>query len=133
MKIKGINHVTILVHDKDRAIEFYKNVLSLEPVNIGKSLWMKAGNQFIHISSNMGKPIPDTFYHYAIEVDDFPNYINDLIQKGIEVYDLDSDLKKINVNTDRGDAVRQYFVNDPDGNVVEIIDTNNPFYKVTPT
>lgn len=129
MTIKGINHITILVSDKDRAREFYTNILGLEPVSAGKSLWMKAGNQFIHVSKSSGDPVTGTFYHFAIEVDDFNTYINDLIQKGIEVFDLDSDLQKVKVNTDLDDKTRQFFVNDPDGNIVEIIDTNNPFFK----
>lgn len=128
MNIKGINHVTILVSNKDRAREFYTNVLGLEPVNVGKSLWMKAGSQYIHVSQNSGNPVAKTFYHFAIEVDDFKTYLHDLIQKGIEVFDLDN-LQKVKINTDLEDETRQFFVNDPDGNIVEIIDTNNPFFK----
>lgn len=129
MSIKGINHVTILVSDKDRAREFYSNILGLEPVHIGKSLWMKAGDQFIHVSKNSGNPVTGTFYHFAIEVDDFKTYIYDLIQKGVEVFDLDSELQKVKVNAELDDSTRQFFVHDPDGNIVEIIDTNNPFFK----
>lgn len=129
MNIKGINHVTVLVSEKDRAREFYTNVLGLEPINVGKSLWMKAGNQFIHVSKNSGNPVSGTFYHFAIEVDDSKTYIHDLIQKGVEVFDLDSNLQKVKVNTDLENKTRQFFVNDPDGNIVEIIYTNNQFFK----
>jgi len=129
MQIKGINHVTILVSDKDRARDFYTNILGLEPVHVGKSLWMKAGNQYIHVSRNSGNPVSGTFYHFAIEVDDFQNYINNLIQKGVEVFDLDSNLQKVKVNADLEEKTRQYFVNDPDENIVEIIDSKNQFFK----
>lgn len=52
-----INHVTVLVTDKKHAEEFYVGKLGLEPVRVGKSsLWIKVGDQFIHITDNSGSP-----------------------------------------------------------------------------
>jgi len=33
------------------------------------------------------------------------------------------------VNSELDNPIRQFFVNDPDGNLIEIIDSKNPFFK----
>ena len=129
MSVIGINHVTVLVNDKEKAVKFYSDVLGLEVFPVGKSTWMKLGNQFLHVTQNSGKSISDSFYHFAIEVDSFKGYIKSLIDRGAEVFGLDQDLKKILINTDLDNPTRQFFVKDPDGNLIEIVDSQNPFFK----
>ena len=129
MNAIGINHVTVLVNDKEKAIKFYSEILGLEIFPVGKSTWMKVGNQFLHITQSSGKAISNSFYHFAIEMSSFEKYINDLINKGLEIFDLDNDLNKVKVNCDLDDPTRQFFVNDPDGNLIEITDTEKPFFK----
>ena len=129
MSVIGINHVTVLVNDKEKAVKFYSDVLGLEVFPVGKSTWMKLGNQFLHVTQNSGKSISDSFYHFAIGVDSFKGYIKSLIDRGAEVFGLDQDLKKILINTDLDNPTRQFFVKDPDGNLIEIVDSQNPFFK----
>jgi catechol 2,3-dioxygenase-like lactoylglutathione lyase family enzyme len=125
----GINHVTVLVNDKEKAVKFYSNVLGLETFPVGKSIWMRLGNQFLHITQNSGKSISGSFYHFAIEVDSFKEYIKSLVDHGVEVFELDKDLNKILINIDLDNLKRQFFVKDPDGNLIEIVDSQNPFFK----
>lgn len=125
----GINHVTVLVNDKEKAIKFYSDVLGLQIFPVGKSTWMKVGNQFLHITEAPGKSISNSFYHFAIEVDSFNEYINGIIEKGVDVFELDKDLNKVMVNGELDNPIRQFFVNDPDGNLVEIVDSQNLFFK----
>jgi catechol 2,3-dioxygenase-like lactoylglutathione lyase family enzyme len=93
---------------------------------------MKVGNQFLHITEASGKTILNSFYHFAIEVDSFKDYIEGIIEKGAEVFELDKDLNKVMANSELGNPTRQFFVNDPDGNLVEIIDSQNQFFKKGP-
>jgi catechol 2,3-dioxygenase-like lactoylglutathione lyase family enzyme len=124
-----INHVTILVGDKERAEKFYTEVLGLEKLNIGKSLWIKVGEQFIHISDNSGAPVPNSFYHFAIEFENFQEAIKNIISKGVDVFNLDDEIHPFNINTDLEKDNRQFFVRDYDGNLIELVDTKNKFFK----
>ncbi len=125
--IKGVNHTTVLVLDKEKAINFYCNILGLEKLEIGKSVWARAGKQFIHISKT-DKAVPKSFIHFAIEVSNFNDYIRNLIAQKIDVFDLDNNLNKIALNSELDNKSRQFFVEDPSGNYVEIIDVNNSFF-----
>jgi len=129
MSALGINHITVSVNDKEKAVKFYSGILGLGIFPVGKSTWMKVGNQFLHITHTPGKTISGSFYHFAIEVDSFKEYITSIIGRGVEVFDLDNDLNKISVNTDLDNPTRQFFVKDPDGNLIEFIDSQNPFFK----
>jgi catechol 2,3-dioxygenase-like lactoylglutathione lyase family enzyme len=129
MSAVGINHVTVLVNDKEKALKFYSDVLGLEIFPVGKSTWMRLGNQFLHITQSSGKSISGSFYHFAIEVDSFKEYVKRLIDNGVKVFELDKDLNKILINTDLDNPTRQFFVKDPDGNLIEIVDSQNPFFK----
>jgi lactoylglutathione lyase len=129
MSALGINHITVLVQDKERAVKFYSDILGLEPFPIGKSMWMKVGSQFLHITEASGKTVSNSFYHFAIEVDDFKNFITGIINKGVDVFEMDKNLVKTKINSELDDPMRQFFVNDPDGNLVEIVDSQNSFFK----
>lgn len=111
-----INHVTLLVKDKQRSKKFYTEVLGFEKKESDNCLWIKIGDQYIHITENSGGPVTGTFYHFAIEIDDLPLYLEKLKEKGVEVFDFSED--KL-----------QYFIRDIDGNLIEFIDAGNIFFK----
>jgi catechol 2,3-dioxygenase-like lactoylglutathione lyase family enzyme len=90
---------------------------------------MKVGNQFLHITKSSGKPVSNSFYHFAIEVDSFKEFIENIIGKGVEVFELDTNLNKVMVNSELDNPTRQFFVNDPDGNLIEIVNSENSFFK----
>jgi catechol 2,3-dioxygenase-like lactoylglutathione lyase family enzyme len=118
----GINHVTIIVKDKSEAENFYCNILGLEKINIGNILWIKVGNQFIHINENPYIENPNSFRHFAIEVDDLIPYLKSLISKEINVFDLSDNLKKTDMNINLEKENRNYFIEDPSGNIIEFVD-----------
>lgn len=123
-----INHVTILVQDKERSEDFYVNKLGLKRHPVGKSLWIAVGNQFIHLTQNSGSPVPDTFYHLAIGVEDLLDYLRRVIQKGVDVFDMDGHNQPTRINQEMDVPKRLFFVRDPDGNLIEFIDAANPFF-----
>lgn len=123
-----INHVTILVKDKEKAERFYGEILGLEKINIGESLWIKIGDQFIHITNNSGAPVLNTFYHFAVEFENLQTVVKDIMAKGIDVFDLDDKLQPFYVNANLDREIRHFFVRDYDGNLIELIDAKNKFY-----
>tara|TARA_Y100000310_G_C20602498_1_gene773791 strand:+ start:385 stop:717 length:333 start_codon:yes stop_codon:yes gene_type:complete len=108
-----INHVTILVKDKKKSEKFFTEVLGFKKRKTDKYLWIKVGKQYIHITENSGKPIPNTFYHFAIEINDLHDYLKKIKEEGVKV------LKD----------KFQYFIRDPDGNLIEFVDKGNKFFK----
>ena len=78
----GINHITIVVKNKNEALDFYFNILGLEKLNVGKSLWAKIGKQYIHINENPNHSFQRSFQHFAIEVDNLIPYLEKIIKHG---------------------------------------------------
>ena len=129
MKINGINHVTVIVKDKAKAAEFYFDKLGLERVDVGKSLWARVGSQFIHINENPNMECKKTFAHFGVSVENLPEYLEALKKNGIDSFDLTGDLQKFDVNENCERVGRSFFVEDPFGNLIEILDASNSFFK----
>ncbi len=111
-----INHVTLLVKDKKISEKFYTNLLGFPKKEIGEHLWIQVGDQYIHLTQNSGTPVPNTFYHFAIEINGLPVYIKNIRKKGANVFDISEDAMRC-------------FIRDLDDNLIEFIDTNNTFFK----
>ncbi len=126
---KGINHITVVVKNKTEAERFYFDLLDLERLDVGKSLWARVGKQYIHINENPNLEKVKTFRHFSIEVEGLKPYLVSLINKGVDVFDLDGNLEKTDVNSNLDKEMRNYFVEDPSGNIVEFFDSSNVFYK----
>ncbi|QQS38515.1 VOC family protein [Candidatus Woesebacteria bacterium] len=125
----GINHVTIVVNDKSKAQYFYCDLLGLEKKVIGKSLWVKVGNQYIHINENPNQIRKNTFHHFAITIEGLIPFLQNLISKGVRVFDTDDGTSMKDTNTNLDCPKRNYFAYDPSGNLVEFIDSTNNFFK----
>ena len=124
-----INHITILVSDRLKAAEFYQNILAMEIIERGKSRWIRVGDLYLHLAQDSGEPIKNSFYHFCVSIDNLPEYLNKIISKGVEVYDLDENMQKTDINVNLDKKQRQFFINDQDGNMIELIDNSNEFYK----
>ena len=111
-----INHVTLLVADRGKAEEFYAGVLGLEKEERSGHLWIKVGEQYVHLTENSGPVAGDSFYHFAIEIENLPGYLEQIGCRGAEVFDVALERT-------------QGFVRDPDGNLIEFIDEKNNFFK----
>lgn len=129
IKATKINHVTILVRDKEKAENFFTEILGLEKINVGKSLWIKIGDQFIHLSNSSGAPVTNTFYHFAIEYKNLLDVVKSIIAKGVDVFALDEEMLPIMINSELEKEGRQFFVRDYDGNLIELVDVENKFFN----
>jgi len=111
-----INHVTLLVSNKKQSEKFYIESLGFSKKEVGEHLWIDIGEQYIHLTQNSGKPVTDTFYHFAIEVDDLFAYVEKLKEKGVSILNFSENKMQI-------------FIKDPDGNMIEFIDSKDKFFK----
>lgn len=120
LKVTQIDHVSVLITNVERSRRFYTEVLGLKEIAKPKSfdfvaLWFDLGNQQLHL---LQKPLPDTLSprHFALRVKDVPAARAYFRNLGI----APDETTKIN-QCDR------FFISDPDGNRIEIIEWIEPY------
>lgn len=112
MKPLAVHHVSINVDDVDAALSFYTDVLGLQQRDDRPDFgfggaWLNAGGQQVHL---IHAPVPaNQGQHFALAVDDLGAVVDELRGRGLTV----SDPVKVG-------AGLQAFINDPDGNTVEL-------------
>ena len=104
--------MSIKVGDTEAAVRFYRDVLGLTVRSDRPDLgfggaWLDAGGQQVHLVE--GATPPDEGQHFAVLVDNLGTAIADLRSRGVAVSD------PIPIA-----AAQQAFVNDPDGNLIEL-------------
>ena len=114
VRLKAVNHVTYNVRDKELAARFWEDVLGVKripkQVDSDHIIWLQIpSGAMVHlIETPDGPSIPS--HHGAFEVDDIEAANKALIAMGIETTDINT----------RYDGQRVFFINDPEGNRIEI-------------
>ena len=118
--ITGINHVSLLVEDTQRALGFYHGVLGL-PINHERpelgypGAWLNLGQGQIHLlelpsgDSGTRHPHGGRDRHFALDVTDLA-----AVSAALDVAAIDY--------TPSRSGRRALFCRDPDGNAVELIE-----------
>jgi catechol 2,3-dioxygenase-like lactoylglutathione lyase family enzyme len=131
-----IDHASLMVSDVDAALAFYVGVLGLEEIPRPRTFtfpgaWLRIGDNQLHL---IGEAEPGrtkathpgyranelaTGYanHFGIVVDDLAATAEALHARGVEL---------VGGPRPRGDGVLQAYVADPDGNVIELMQTGVP-------
>jgi catechol 2,3-dioxygenase-like lactoylglutathione lyase family enzyme len=126
-----LDHAALIISDPERSRAFYVGVLGLEEVPRPETfafpgLWIQIGEQQLHLigeaESGRARQIHPGYRadelaggytsHFAIEVDDLEATVAALKAKGGEL---------VGGPRPRGDGVLQAYVSDPDGHVVELM------------
>ncbi|PKB66521.1 MAG: hypothetical protein BZY82_05480 [SAR202 cluster bacterium Io17-Chloro-G3] len=114
VRLKAVNHVTYNVRDKVKALKFWKDVLGVKQiprqVDSEHIIWLQLpSGAMVHlVETEDGPSVPS--HHGAFEVDDI-----EAAQKS--VHDMDVETTDI---TTRNDGQRVFFLNDPEGNRIEV-------------
>lgn len=118
-----LNHVSLLVLNKDISAAFYRDVLGLEEIACGANRahirWFGIGNgQSVHlIEGDTGTTHFTQTNHFCISTDDLPGTMADLTAKGVRHVDAAG---KEGATAVRADGIRSIYVQDPDGFWIEI-------------
>lgn len=117
----SIHHVSLLVSDTRRALDFYHGILGLEvdesrPKMEFPGAWLRVGTQQIHLIETPGRAraaMPARHggrdWHVAFTVTDLEALAAELKRRGIDY-------------TPSRSGRRALFCRDPDGNAVELIE-----------
>ena len=114
IRLKKVNHLTYSVTDKERALRFWEDVLGVKRipsrVNVEHIIWLQIpSGSMVHLIEDADAPsVPS--HHGAFEVDDIEASARAVQAKGVETTDIAT----------RNDGQRNFFINDPDGNRIEI-------------
>jgi catechol 2,3-dioxygenase-like lactoylglutathione lyase family enzyme len=114
MRLTGIHHSSILVTDMARARQFYGETLGLReverPANFTTPVvWFEVGDEHVHLIPS-DAPDSKSPRHFALHVDDARAAREHLRSHGITVEE-----------TVPIPGADRFFIHDPDGNLVELI------------
>ncbi len=113
MKLDGVHHVSLNVHDTAACGRFYEQVLGLERIPRPEfpfaGLWFRAGAQEIHLIEVAAHQAPKG-QHFAFRVHDLDGAIAALRGRGAQVSNP-SEIPGVG---------RQAFLHDPAGNLIEL-------------
>jgi glyoxylase I family protein len=114
ISVFAIDHCSVLITDVDRSRAFYGDILGLKEIPRPRTfdfvvLWYDLGNQHVHL---LLKDKPDTSSprHFALRVSDIAGARNHFKGHGIPIQE-----------TTPIPGAERFFVHDPDGNRIEII------------
>jgi len=125
MQVTGLNHVNIVAADLDATVKFYETVLGMQAREIpmapagfaGRWIYDQSGQPIVHVqkynSERHGEPLgmaTGPIDHVALTCQDF-----DGMRRRCEEMGLDH-----RVNDRQFGDLRQVFVTDPDGVVLEL-------------
>jgi len=120
MHITHIDHCTVLVTNLEAARAFYGGILDLKEIAPPRefdfvALWYDLGGQYLHL---LLKPNPDTISprHFCLQVADISAARAHMQKLGVP---MDETVKIA--------AADRFFVRDPDGNRIELLQWERPY------
>ena len=117
------DHVALHVTDVDRAANFYHDVIKLtEITNRSKIVgvrWFDLGEgKELHLLSMLKSEVTlNKAVHFALHIGKFDEFLNEINQLEIPYSDWPGEVNKITL---RPDNIRQIYIQDPDGNWLEV-------------
>jgi catechol 2,3-dioxygenase-like lactoylglutathione lyase family enzyme len=113
IQINTINHQSMPMRNRTRALGFWRDLLGLKVIPAQESgdglIWMQASDgTMVHLVQRHDDDTPNI--HTAFEVDDFDEALTAMNEAGYEI---------IKGPLERADGQRAFYVYDPEGNRVE--------------
>jgi glyoxylase I family protein len=123
-QVTQIDHVSVIISDVERSRRFYRDILGLKEIAKPRTfefvvLWFDLGNQQLHL---LLKDRPDTLSarHFALRVKDVNAARDYFRERGIPFSE-----------TTPIPGADRFFIADPDGNRVEVIQWLEPYAAAT--
>ena len=122
----AFDHLAVSVEDVERSADFYRTVVGLQEIanrtEIDGIRWFSLGEgKELHLTSALKEPVTlNKVVHFALTTSDFDSFIESLRQANVGFSNWAGEANTI---TTRADGVRQVFLQDPDGNWIEVNST----------
>jgi catechol 2,3-dioxygenase-like lactoylglutathione lyase family enzyme len=120
LQVTQLDHVSVIVTDVERSRRFYRDILGLKEIAKPRTfdfvvVWFDLGNQHLHL---LLKDRPDTLgpRHFALRVADVD---------AARIHCRDHGIATMETTPIPG--ADRFFINDPDGNRIEIIQWLRPY------
>jgi catechol 2,3-dioxygenase-like lactoylglutathione lyase family enzyme len=120
LTIRQIDHCSVIITDVERSRRFYRDVLGLKEIHKPRTfdfvvVWFDLGNQHIHL---LLKDRPDAISprHFALRVEDAAAARAYFRERGVSIHE-----------TTPIPGADRFFIDDPDGNRIEIIQWQRPY------
>ena len=126
MQFSQIQHCSLVVQDLERAAAFYRDILGLTEIEIPSTFkpaglkvrWFRLGAQQIHILLGAENQA-NSQQHIALQVDDAQAARSWMKEKGFDIEE-----------TILIPGADRFFVRDPDGNLIEIIEWQEAYPNI---
>jgi glyoxylase I family protein len=120
LHVTQIDHVSVIITDVERSRRFYQDVLGLKEIPKPHTfdfvvLWFDLGHMHVHLLLK-DKPDPLSPRHFALRVKDAAGARTYFRERGIPT-----------AETTLIDGADRFFIADPDGNRIEIIQWLRPY------
>jgi catechol 2,3-dioxygenase-like lactoylglutathione lyase family enzyme len=130
--VVGLQEVVLWVRDLDRALEFYSGLFGLEPITPpgAPRAFLRAGDDIAGIPQVIVLvPHPDPAHEFPTDETERPLHHFAFVADPAEFDDLRAALTAAGIQTRDGvhpilQGVRTYYLDDPEGNEVEVIATD---------
>ena len=114
IRLRRVNHLTYCVKDKERATRFWVDVLGVKEipsmVDSDHIVWLQLpSGTMVHLIEHEDAP-SEPSHHGAFEVEDIDEAQEYMRERGVETTDI----------TQRHDGQRVFFIEDTEGNRIEI-------------
>lgn len=114
IRLRRVNHLTYCVKDKERATRFWVDTLGVKEipsmVDSDHIVWLQLpSGTMVHLIEHEDAP-SEPSHHGAFEVEDIDEAQKYMSARGVETTDI----------TQRHDGQRVFFINDTEGNRIEI-------------
>ena len=120
LQVTQIDHVSVLITNVERSRRFYRDLLGLREIPPPRTfdfvvLWFELGNQQLHL---LHKSLADTISprHFALRVRDVPAARAYFREHGVHTEE-----------TTPIPGAERFFIADPDGNRIEVIQWLEPY------
>lgn len=122
-----INHLALHVHNFEKSVKFYEEVMGLdtvpEPFHDGNHKWFSIGTATLHLIGKAAEPVVRSKQtHLCFSVPSVTEFTRRLANAKVAYEDLQG---RQNAVTTRVDGVKQIYFKDPDGYWIEINDAKN--------
>jgi catechol 2,3-dioxygenase-like lactoylglutathione lyase family enzyme len=120
LHVTQIDHVSVIITDVERSRRFYRDVLGLKEIPKPRTfdfvvLWFDLGNMHVHLLLK-DKPDLISARHFALRVKDAAEARTYFRERGVST-----------AETTLIDGADRFFIADPDGNRIEVIQWLQPY------